>query len=277
MDRIHSLTSRIDIQLESELEADRGRTERYTTAVGRLTLARPRKVYLQIQAPVVKTNFAEFASDGSRFQLVVYPEPYRVMLIGSNDRKYTARSEAAARDERLRMAGALANIRPQHFAETILIDPILDDGQSEAIILEESRQVEEAVPPGGSRRERLIRSYYILSDMKREAPGPWSLKARCWFDRNNGLMLVRRQVYEEGGLLVQDIQYASYFRENHSGLLIPGSISFSRPYDQYSAHLILNSSTVALNSDLPETAFVLSKPTDWGDDVQVIDLDHPAR
>ena len=56
-----SLMARIDIQLESQVEANRGQSERYTTAVGRWILARAKKVYLQIQAPVVKTNFAEFA------------------------------------------------------------------------------------------------------------------------------------------------------------------------------------------------------------------------
>ncbi|MBI4469115.1 MAG: hypothetical protein HY650_07330 [Acidobacteria bacterium] len=274
--RMLSFTARFDIQLDSEIDAERGQSERFTTAVGRLILARPKKVFLQIQAPVVKTNFAEFASDGDRFQLLVYPERYRVMLVGTNTRSYSVSQPAAERDERLRMAGALANIRPQHFTETLLFDLLARDAESDVLIQEE-RQVEEAVPPGGSSRERLIRSYYVLSYILRSGQGAWRLSSRFWFDRNNGLTLVRRQIYHEDGRLVQDIGYSNYWRENRTGLLLPASITFSRPYDQYRAHLLLNSSSAAVNNEFPATAFMLSKPSEWGDEVQVIDLDRSSR
>lgn len=271
-----SLSARIDIQLESEVEAERGRSERYTTAVGRLVLAREKKVYLQIQAPVVKTNFAEFASDGSRFQLLVYPEKYRVMLVGTNNKRYAHSKNASARDERLRMAGALANIRPQHFTETLLFDPVVRESR-ENVLLEELRQVEEVAEAGATRRERAIRSYYVLSTMRQLADGGWRLDAHFWFDRNHGLTLVRRQIYEDEGRLVQDIAYSGFWREPKQGILLPSQISFSRPYDQYSARLYLNQSSVVLNNEVPATAFVLERPPDWGDDIQSVDLDRAPQ
>ena len=274
--QMSSLIARIDIQLESEVEAERGQSERYATAVGRLVLAREKKVYLQIQAPIVKTNFAEFASDGSRFQLLVYPEKYRVMLTGTNDKLYINSKPAAERDERLRMAGALANIRPQHFTETLLFDPVVKDKQGDAL-LEEFRQVEDAMLPGSTRRERVIRSYFVLSTIKYSPDRGWWLSARFWFDRNHGLSLVRRQIYVDEGRLVEEVNYSGFWREPRQGMLLPSEISFSRPYDQYSARLYLNQSSVVLNNEVPAAAFVLEKPADWSDDVQVVDLDHAAK
>ncbi len=271
-----SLSGRMDIQFQSEVEAKRGEGELYTTAVGRLVLARPHKVYVLIQLPIVRTNFAECASDGDRFQLIVYPEKYRVMLLGTNNKRYERPTPETALDERVRMAGALKNLRPQHFTEALMFDAINSDQES-TVVREEVRQVEDDLRENAPRGSRVIRSYYVVSAMRNLAREGWQLSSKYWFDRNHALRLVRRQIFEDQGHLVEDIGYTDYWRENPVNLELPAIISILRPYDQYSVRIVLSQSSVVVNHEIPPNTFVLEKPEDWPESTQVIDLDRRPK
>ena len=117
------------------------------------------------------------------------------MLRGTNDKHYANSKSASERDERLRLAGALANIRPQHFTETLLFDLVVRESQENAF-LEEQRSVEDLTAEGSNRRERVIRSYYILSTTRHSDDRGWWLTAKFWFDR----ILPRTLVHREGVL-----------------------------------------------------------------------------
>src|SRR5437879_4829234 len=58
-----SIHAKVDIQFEDNSFATSGIAEKYRTADGSITLQRPGKIYLVIQAPVVAADIAEMTSD----------------------------------------------------------------------------------------------------------------------------------------------------------------------------------------------------------------------
>jgi hypothetical protein len=276
-DSIRTLTARVDLQFQSDKEAEMGLSRRYRTAEGLLVMARPENIRLQIQIPIVKTKIAEMASDGTRFQVVVYPEEYRTFLQGRNDQAYIEKQAALARDPRGRKAGPFARIRPQHFTRAIMIDGVDLSVAETTVFLEENRQVEDDPRPNAPKRGRIIRSYYVVSVLSADSNNHAQLRRRYWFDRTEKLMLVREQVYEGQGRLVQDTSYGGFIRDPQFGGFLPTRIQISRPYDNYSVTVTVSPGTIKLNGEVPSQAFILQKPAEWGDSVETIDLDKISR
>jgi hypothetical protein len=50
-------------------------------------------------------------------------------------------------------------------------------------------------------------------------------------------------------------------------------VRIERPYDEYALVLTVHPDGIQINRDLPETAFALEVPAEWGEDVRRIDLD----
>jgi len=271
LQRLRTLSARVAIQFQTEAP-EVGLGKRYRTADGRLILARPARVRLLIQAPLVKTNIAELASDGRRFQLLVYPEDHRLFVEGSNDREYAEREETLQRDPQWRDIGSLRHVRPQHITEALLWEPV-NAGESPLLTtMEEFRQIEEERPPG-QRPRSVIRSYYIISLLEPVGSNRARLKRKFWFDRARGLLLVRQQVFGEAGELRSEIRYEDFTTVPDSSSLIPVEIRITRPYDRYSLRLGLDRTSLTVNGEISDALFHLEKPAEWGDSVRVIDLD----
>lgn len=269
--RLRTLSARITIQFQTEAP-EYGLGKRYRTADGRLILARPANVRLLIQAPLVKTTIAEMASDGQRFQLLVYPEEHRLFVEGSNERDYTEREETLQRDPRWRDVGSLRHVRPQHITEALFWDPIAESPSPQLTTMEEFRQIEEESAPGQKPRS-VIRSYYILSILEQVGPHRARIRRKFWFDRARGLLLVRQQIFGESGEIRSEIHYEDFATAPNSSQLIPIEIRIARPYDRYSIRLGLDQTSLLINSEISQTLFHLEKPAEWGDSVRVIDLD----
>lgn len=274
---IHTLTARLDLQFQTEKEIDRGIGRRWRTAEGRILVARPAKIRLLIQAPLVKTNIAEMASDGTHFQVILYPRDVRTFIHG------TIRSLAAEVPEqyeptgRRREAGAFSRVRPHHFTEALLIPPIDLDDPSILLTKEEVRLTEPSAGHRGSRRARVIRTYWVISVMRKGPGNEAALQRKYWFDATQDLPLVREQFFNPTGALLADIWFKEFVRPAQFNGPVPTRIVLRRPHDRYSVSLALHASSLSINIEPPDRAFRLEKPSSWGDEVETIDLDKQGR
>src|SRR4051812_16863408 len=66
---VQSIHGLVDIQFEDTSFATSGVAEKYRTVPGSITLQRPGKIYLSIQAPVVATDIVQMTSDGEHFRI----------------------------------------------------------------------------------------------------------------------------------------------------------------------------------------------------------------
>ena len=272
---IQTLTARVDLQFETREDAEEGRLRRFRSAQGRIILARPERIRLQIEAPVLGLNLAEMASDGRAFQLLIYPKDYRVLIVGSNDREYLERTREMESDPKLEKAGPLANIRPQHFTTAFLFDPIDTEDPDVIAVMEEARRLVQDDRPGVKKGQLVVKSYYVLSVIHRGEASP---RHQYWFDRSRSLELVGLKSFSSQGALIGDVIFSDYFLAGPAGpaglsKYLPAEIYITRPYDRYALRITMGSKTVELNRDIPEAAFSIEAPQEWGESVRRVDLD----
>lgn len=270
--KIQTLTARVDLQFETREGAEEGRLRRFRSAQGRIILARPESIRLQIEAPVLGLNLAEMASDGRSFQLLIYPKDYRALIVGSNDREYLERTREMETDPELKKAGPLANIRPQHFTTAFLFDAIDLADPNTVAVMEEARRLVQDDRPDAKQGQMVVKSYYVLSVIRRGEPSP---RHQYRFDRSRGLELVGLQSFNSLGSLVGDVTFSGYSLTGPAGLSmqLPAEIYIVRPYDQYALRITTNPETLDLNRDIPETAFSIEAPPEWSESVRRFDLD----
>lgn len=272
---VATLTAKVDLQFETNEGEEAGRLRRFRTAQGRIILARPESIRLQIEAPVLGVNLAEMASDGRRFQLLIYPEDHRAFIEGSNNREYSEQTAKMESDPELKRAGPLANIRPQHFTSAFLFEPIDIEDPNTIAVMEEDRPLEEDNSPGAKKGQTVIRSYYVLTVIRR---GERSPRYRYWFDRTRGLELVGLRTYSRKGLLLGDVTFSDFQpAQTNAELRLPGETYIVRPEDRYALRITMKSGTLVLNRDIPQTAFSIEAPPEWGDAVSRIDLDRTGH
>jgi len=269
---IDTLVLRVDLQFETVEETEKGRGRQYRTANGRLLLRRPSSIRLNIQAPVLSADIAEMASDGERFQLLIHPPEYRALIMGSNAASYRDEKSKLEADPELGKAGPLLNIRPQHFTGAFL--PAVIDAGTEALMHEE-QVTEQDLRPGAKKSAEVRKSYYVLTAVRKGAGSP---HAQFWFDRMGRIALVRQRVFDAQGYLATDIRYDGFLPpENAGGHSLPARVRIERPYDDYALVVTVRPDGILVNRELPETAFTLEVPPEWGESVRRIDLDERAR
>ena len=269
--KIDSLVLRVDLQFETVEKAEEGEGRQYRTAQGRLLLERPSRIRLNIEAPILSANIAEMASDGERFQLLIYPPDYRALIEGHNDASYGEEVKKLNQDPELKKAGPIVNIRPQHFTDAFLLSPIPINDPYTVAFLQEEHVVEADRRPGAKKNSQVKKSYYVVTAVRLGENAP---RARYWFDRSSELLVKRQQVYDADGRLVADIDYADYLPpQGDDGHRFASRVRIERPYDDYALVVNVRSHGIMINRDLPDTAFVITAPAAWGDSVRHIDLE----
>jgi hypothetical protein len=271
-EEIQSLVLRVDLQFETVEEIEKGKGRQYRTANGRLLLSRPSSIRLNIQAPVLSAEIAEMASDGKRFELLIHPPEYRALISGSNDASYREEKARLEEDPEIGKAGPLLNIRPQHFTAAFL--PAVIGAGTEAFVHEE--QVTELdLRPGAKKDAEVRKSYYVLTVVRSGARSPL---AQFWFDRMGNITLVRQRVFDTEGYLVTDVRYEGFLPPAAAaGHSLPGRVRIERPYDEYALVVTVRPDGILVNRDLPENAFVLEVPPEWGESLRRIDLEERTR
>ncbi len=268
---VQSLVFRIDLQIVTVEEAGEGEGRRFRQTQGRLLLKRPRRIRLNIEAPILSANIAEMASDGERFQLLIHPPDYRALIEGRNDQNYEDETAKLETDPELRKASSLVNIRPQHFTDAFLLSTIPIDEPNTLAFLEEERVDEPDTRPRAKKQSRVRKSYYVVTTARLGEEAP---RVRYWFDRVGAIVLRRQQVYVPDGRLVADIRYSDYLPpQGDAGVRIASHVEIDRPYDDYALIVDVKPDGILINRELPDTAFVVTAPEEWGDTVRHIDLD----
>ncbi len=239
-----------------------------------LILQRPDKIRLLIQAPGIKTKFADMVSESSRFKVAIFnPSEYRRFLIGTNDADY--RQWLAQLKEKER-GSALAAARPFHFTEALMMRPLRFGDPQFVYGIEEALVEEPDLRPKAKRGARILRSFYVVSEVETPASGqgPSRVRRRFWFDRASGARFARQQIFDQQGQIATEVQYSDYKKfDPNSQDLWTSVIWVNRPHDGYSARLTFNEEKFEINADLPPTAFGLENT----DRLPETDLDKPLK
>jgi hypothetical protein len=243
--------------------------ERWRDAEAILVLQRPDKIRVVVQIPVTRSRVAEMVSEANRFKVAVYREQPR-FLIGTNDADYSHWRERLGKDKQ----SALANARPFHFTDALLMRPLRLGEAGYTYSLEEQLLEDAQVLQGEKKASKVWRSFYVISELEVPGGGQARPRRRFWFDRNNQVRLAKQQLFDERGGLVTEVSYSSYQQLNSERPEIwPGVVLVSRPHDNYAARFTFSVESFEVNPALPATAFALENK----ENLPVTDLDKPEK
>ena len=251
---VRSLNGRVDIQFLDTSYAPCGLADKYRTADGRLVVQRPGQVYLIVQVPVIGTKVAEMSSTGERFWAAVYQgnEKYRRFVTGSNAAQYEklepdgqgaspdCNLSGRRREEAMQRAtvSALSSLRPQHLTDAVLVPPVSFEDTKHVYAQAETYEEEADPRPGAKKGARVVRGYYVLTEMELLSQNRARVTRRFWFDRVGTFRLARVQIYGERGQLITDVVYSNQQPFGEEGRRrLPAQIELTRPQDHYSIRL----------------------------------------
>lgn len=284
---VKSLNGRVDIQFLDTSYAPCGLAEKYRTADGRLVVQRPGQVYLTVQVPVIGTKVAEMSSTGERFWAAVYQgsERYRRFVTGSNAAQYEKLNGDGAsqspdcnlsgkrREEEMQRAtvSALSSLRPQHLTDAVLVPPVSFEDTRHVYAQAETYEEEADPRPAAAKGARVMRGYYVLSEMELVTQNRARVTRRFWFDRVNTLRLARVQIYGERGQLITDVIYSNPQPFGEDGRLrLPAQVELTRPQDHYSIRIAFQDpGAVKVDQPYDPEIFVLKNSAN----LQEFDLD----
>ena len=284
---VRSLNGRVDIQFLDTSFAECGLAEKYRTADGRLVMQRPGQVYLTVQVPVIGTKVAEMSSTGERFWAAVYQgsEKYRRFVTGSNAAQYERLEADPAgaspdcnaggkrREEAMQRAAvsAISSLRPQHLTDAVLVPPVSFDDTRHVYAQAETYEEEADARPGAAKGARVVRGYYVLSELELVAQNRARVTRRFWFDRVGSLRLARVQMYGDRGQLITDVVYSNPQPFGEEGRVrLPAQVELTRPQDHYSIRLAFQEpAAVKVDQPLDPEIFVLKN----GSNLPEVNLD----
>jgi len=190
--------------------------------------------------PLVRNKAFDMVSDGSSFRL----------YIPSKSRFITGRNEITALS-----TNKIENLRPQHFLEAMLVQPVKPD--EKPILLNLTDEDNAA---------------YILVMVRTAENGSLCVARSVWFDRTT-LRLARMIIFDDTGNILTDARYSQW--QNYDGVPFPKQIVINRPRDEYSVVITLVKADI--NKGVGADKFVLEQPE--GTQLQTLDekgLSKPA-
>jgi hypothetical protein len=286
---VRSLNGRVDVQFLDNSFAECGIAEKYRTADGLVRVQRPGQVYLVIQIPVAGTKVAEMSSNGTKFWAAVYmgDPKYKRFVTGTNAAVYEtldadghaagASPDCTGSDKKRKEAvqratvSALSSLRPHHLTEAFLVPPAAPDDPNRVYAVGESFEEEPDPRPTAKPGARVVRGYYILSELEPQGQGRARLLRRFWFDRVAALRLARVQSYGERGQLQTDVVYSAPagFGEG-GGHRLASRIELTRPQERYAIRFTFQDpGAVKIDQQYDPDIFVLKNTSG----LQEFDLD----
>jgi hypothetical protein len=194
-----------------------------------LLAARPAKIRVIGQAPVIGTTVFDMSSDGETFGVSIPSK--KKFLVGP-----VAVEHASSKP--------IENLRPQHLLEALLWPEIRKE---EAVTLREFND-ENA-------------RYYILTVLR----GGYQVEVlrEIWFDRSD-LQVARILAFGPKGVLLSDVRLGDWQPADsaagtlNGAALFPRAIRIERPHDDYK--LDLQVTKVIINEEIPADRFKLEQP-----------------
>jgi len=263
---VQSIHGLVDIQFEDTSFATSGLAEKYRTVPGSITLQRPGKIYLNIQAPVVASDIVQMTSDGEHFRIAILKgdEKYRKFVKGTNSAVYAkldmdGTAKPGDKNSETQAVNALSNLRPQHLTDALLLNPINPQAPGTLYVQTEFFESEKDTAKADSSK-RVVRGYYFLDEVIANGDKGARLSRRFWFDRVGGIRLARLQSFDENGVLVNDVTYGPLTKFGAEGnLVLPAKISLTRPHDQYKISVTYQApESLTINREYQPNAFILT-------------------
>ena len=282
---VRSLNGHVDVQFLDNSFAECGIVEKFKTVDGRVVVQRPGRVYVLIQLLSVK--IAEMSSTGEKFWVAVYvgDPKYKRFVTGTNNAVYEkleADGKGASSDcggggkksqEAMQRAtvSALSSLRPHHVTEAMLVPAVTPDDPNRVYAVAESFEEEPDQRPTAKPGARVVRGYYIMSELEVQGQGRARVLRRFWFDRVGALRLARVQSYGERGQLQTDVVYAAPAGFGEEGRYrLPSRIELTRPQERYSIRLTFQDpGAVKVDQQYDPDIFVLKNTSG----LQEFDLD----
>ena len=280
--RVTSMRAKMDLKFEDNSFAESGIAEKYKTADGEVVVQRPANILLKVQVPILKSDVAQMTSDGTHFRVAILMDGgdgrYKKFVVGTNNADYSLLQEQVKKTDLdngkviKQNVNAFSNLRPQHFTDAMLVRPI--DTQNYAYVTTTSLQeeVDFELLKKKSPVAWVLRGYYLLDEIRKEADGSLKISRRFWFDRVDGIRLARQQIFDEKGEIESDIVYGQEGNLGSNGDYnnLPLRIQVTRPKEKYKMRLTYQTpGTVSIGKNYPLEAFVLKN--EWG--LEEVDLD----
>ena len=282
---VSSIGGKIDIQFLDTSFAECGVADRYRTADGTLRVQRPGQIYLLIEAPLVSLKIAELSSNGERFWAALYQgdEKYRRFVYGTNAASYEKledpgegpRCDGDGRRQREAMqratVSALSSLRPQHFTDALLVPTVSPEGSNLIYSQTETFEEEPDTRPRARSNSRVVRGYYIMTELEPAGENRARVLRRFWFNRVGELSLSRVQTYNERGQLVTDVTYRNPQPFGSAGnFRLPGTVEITRPQDRYALRVTFQDpAAVRINQQFDPEIFALRNTSN----LPAVDLD----
>jgi outer membrane lipoprotein-sorting protein len=233
---VQTLTATVDLEPTAG-SIYSGVIKEYHDVKGFILVQRPALIRLVGQAPVVRTNIFDMASNGEEFR--VYIPSKQKFIVGKTNLRRPVKN-------------ALENLRPQHILDALLIPPI--DSTQEKYFREEA--------------EEDGRRYYVMTFLMTNSEGELSLSRKVWFDRAT-LEIARLQFYGPRGTYLEDVRYSDY--QDFQGVKYASRIELSRPAEDY--RLAITILKASFNQPIEPEKFELKKP----DSAQLVELSLASR
>jgi hypothetical protein len=145
-----------------------------------------------------------------------------------------------------RSARKLENLRPQHFLEALLVQPLAD---ADRVMMENFTDEDDA--------------FYWLNEVRDDGAGQLVLKRQIWFSRLN-LTVARQLIFDDAGNILSDTRYDEW--RYFDSAPFPKHIEINRPQDEYG--VVLDVVKMYVNRGETNDKFVLNQPP--GSALQVI-------
>lgn len=278
--RVGSLRARMYLKFEDNSFAEFGNKEVYRSADGEIVVQRPAKIFMKVQVPVLHSDVAQLTSDGTSFRVAILKDDgsgkLKKFIKGTNAADYSRLQkrfdtyEIQGGKEVKASVNALANLRPQHFTDAMLVGPT--DDKNSYVVSTIYQQEEDTTQQKKSPLRNVIRPYYLLDEVKVGADGVPQVTRRFWFDRVGGMRLARLQIFDKNAEIESDIVYGLQGNLTSTGEYnnLPLEIIVTRPKEHYSMRLKYQSpEDVTIGKTYPDRAFLLENS--WG--LEELDLD----
>ncbi len=280
--KVNSMRAKMDLKFEDNSYAELGIAEKYKTADGEVVVQRPGKIKLTVQVPIIKTDVAQMTSDGEKFRVAILEDggsgKYKKFVVGSNNADYSSlKAEVSQMDfegnvKQLKQnVNAFSNLRPQHFTDAMLMRPV--DAANFLYAQSTITQQEEDFDVGKKSPLRtVLRGYYLLDELRKNADGSLTVSRRFWFDRVGTVRLARQQIFDETGEIESDIIYGKAGNLTETGEYnnLPLRIEVTRPKEKYKMSLTYQSpESVSIGKTYNAEVFVLENR--WN--LEEVDLD----
>ena len=181
--------------------------------------------------PMVGGKAFDMVSNGSDFKL----------SIPSQNRFLVGRNEVAQRSER-----KLENLRPQHFLEALLVQPIADPDRT----MKENFTDED-------------NAFYVLDEVDDVGAAGLVISRAIWFSRLD-LSVARQIIFDDDGNILSDTRYADWHYFDSAPF--PKHIEINRPQDEYG--VVIDVTKMEINRGVATEKFVLNQPA--GSTLQVV-------